>query len=212
MIRIFLADDHPLLRIGLRFSLDQCHDVKLVGEASDGFHAVERIQADPPDVALVDLDMPGMSGIKVIRILRQVLPDLIMLVLSTYNDENYVRDAMEAGADGYLLKAVDVPELVRILKGLCAKQPVASPYLLNLAVGSAGPPERNGTGGEPPLTFREQEVLHCIYEGQSNKEISNDLNISLETVKSHTRNIYKKLSVRNRLQAAKRATRMRAAG
>ena len=115
MIRVFLADDHPLLRIGLRHSFDQDQDVRLCGEAGDGFTAVERIQTDSPDVVLMDVDMPGLSGIGAIRVLKKLYPRMKIFVLSTYNDERYVREAMAAGADGYILKNIDSDELLKII-------------------------------------------------------------------------------------------------
>jgi DNA-binding NarL/FixJ family response regulator len=201
-MRIFLADDHPLLRTGLRLSLNQEKDIEIIGEAGDGFSAVEKIQADPPDVALIDVDMPGMSGIGAIRILCKAIPALKILVLSTYNDENYIRDAMQAGADGYVLKNVGISELVRIIKGFYEGQPIVSPYLVNLTLGLEAEQKDSKNIKGPGLTQREKEILKLITEGKGNKEISVSLCISLETVKSHTKNIYKKLKVKNRVEAA----------
>lgn len=201
-MRIFLADDHPLLRIGLRLSLSQEKDIEIIGEASDGFSAVEKIQADPPDVALIDVDMPGMSGIGAIRILCKAIPEMKILVLSTYNDEKYIRDAMQAGADGYVLKSVGISELVKIIKCFSEGQPIVSPYLVNLTLGLEAGQNDLGKEKNPRLTLREKEILKGIAEGKGNKEISDCLSISLETVKSHTKNIYKKLNVKNRVEAA----------
>ncbi len=203
-MKVFLADDHPLFRIGLRIALDQEADIQLIGEASDGFSAVERIRADPPDVSLIDVDMPGMSGIRVIRILRQAYPEMKILVLSTYDDEKYVQGAMQAGADGYVLKCVEVAELVRIIKSFCGGHQVVSPYLVNLALepgGTAGAFEEAVSVESPVLTHREKEILQSIIQGQSNKEISDSLCVSVETVKSHIKSIYHKLQVKNRVEA-----------
>ncbi len=196
LMRIFLADDHPLLRTGLRLSLSQEKDIEIIGEASDGFSAVEKIRADPPDVALIDVDMPGMSGIGAIRILCKAIPEMKILVLSTYNDETYIRDAMQAGADGYVLKSVGISELVKIIKCFSEGQAIVSPYLVNLTLGlEAGQKDLEKMKG-PCLTLREKEILERITEGKGNKEISDSLSISLETVKSHTKNIYRKLKVK----------------
>ncbi len=202
VMRVFLADDHPLLRIGLRLSLSQENDIEIIGEASDGFSAVEKIQADPPDVSLIDVDMPGISGIGAIRILRKAIPKMKILVLSTYNDEEYIRDAMRAGADGYVLKSVGINELVRIIKCLSEGQPTVSPYLVNLTLGLEAEQNDSENMKTPLLTLREKEILQFITQGKGNKEISDTLCISLETVKSHTKNIYKKLKVKNRVEAA----------
>jgi DNA-binding NarL/FixJ family response regulator len=200
-MRIFLADDHPLLRTGLRLSLSQQNDIEIIGEASDGFSAVDKIQADPPDLSLIDVDMPGISGIGAIRILRESVPDMKILVLSSYNDEKYIRDAMRAGADGYVLKSVSTSELVRIIRCFCQGQPIISPYLVNLTLDLKEKEEPESTT-RVELTEREREILKCITDGKSNKEISDGLFVSVETVKSHVKNLYKKLNVKNRVEAA----------
>lgn len=212
-MKVFLADDHPLFRIGLRIALEQEADIQLSGEASDGFSAVDKIRADPPDVALIDVDMPGMSGIRVIRVLRKAYPDMKILILSTYDDESYVHGAMQAGADGYVLKCVEVAELVRIIKSFCEGREVVSPYLVNLSVeaqvaeGVNAEPGDGREGDEPVLTHREQEILRSLIQGQSNKEISQSLFVSIETVKSHIKSIYQKLQVKNRVEAVNVATK-----
>jgi len=200
-VRIFLADDHPLLRTGLRLSLSQHNDIEVSGEASDGFTAVDKIQADPPDLSLIDVDMPGISGIGVIRILRESIPMMKILVLSSYNDERYIRDAMRAGADGYVLKSVSTSELVRIIRCFCQEQSIISPYLVNLTLDLEEKSESESIPGVE-LTERERLILRCITDGKSNKEISDSLFVSVETVKSHVKNLYKKLNVKNRVEAA----------
>ena len=203
-MRVFLADDHPLFRIGLRIALDQETDIQLIGEASDGFSAVEKIRVDPPDVSLIDVDMPGISGIRVIRMLRKAHPQMKIIVLSTYDDKNYIHGAMQAGADGYVLKCVEVAELVRIIRSFFEGHQVVSPYLVNLSLDFKA---TISTAGEvkkveyPVLTHREKEILQSIIEGQSNKEISQTLYVSVETVKSHIKSIYHKLQVKNRVEA-----------
>lgn len=204
-IRIFLADDHPLIRTGLKHSLDQKDGFVLVGEASDGYSAVERINENAPDIALIDMDMPGLSGVAVIRVLRKSKQDMKLLILSTFNEEKFVRDAMSAGADGYLLKNVPLDELENIIRNVCAGKECFSPYLVNL-----GMEERlnkdNSEQKNYGLTAREIEVLNYISLGTPNKEISEQLFISLETVKSHVKNIYKKLEVKNRVEAVRLAS------
>jgi len=204
-LRVFLVDDHPLFRMGLRIAMEQQADIELTGEASDGFSAVEKINATPPDVLLIDMDMPGISGIRVIRTIHKSFPGMKILVLSTYDDENYIHGAMQAGADGYVLKCVEVAELVRIIKSVCEGVPTASPYLVNLPLESGSVEKTGAEAGELEehlLTHREKQILQAIIQGQSNKEISNTLFISVETVKSHIKSIYGKLQVKNRVEAA----------
>jgi DNA-binding NarL/FixJ family response regulator len=208
-IRVFLADDHPLLRTGLRFSFDQREDIKLIAEAEDGYSAIEKIQTCKPDVSLIDLDMPKLSGVGVIRILRKTYPKMKLIVLSTYNDENYIKNAMDAGADGYVLKSVKVDELVRIIKSIWSKKKVLSPYLVNLTVAYTDVDQKEEDGLSAYLTRREKEVLQFIAEGKGNKEISVLLCISSETVKSHVKNIFKKLGVKNRVEATTEARKRR---
>ncbi|MGA2938724.1 MAG: response regulator transcription factor [Syntrophobacteraceae bacterium] len=208
-MNIFLADDHPLFRIGLRIALDQEEEMRVIGEASDGFSAVEKIQSNPPDLSLIDVDMPGISGIRAIRILRKAMPEMKILVLSTYDDEKYIHEAMLAGADGYLLKCVEVADLVKVIRSVCEGRQIVSPFLVNLAIEGG-----TGDGSEEPtgsivLTQREKEILKAIIDGLSNKEISDSLFISIETVKSHVKSIYQKLHVRNRVEAAQVAMRKR---
>ena len=202
-IKVFLADDHPLVLAGLRYSLSTKEDLDLIGEATDGFSAVKKIQENPPDVSLIDVDMPGLSGIGAIRILRQALPQMKILVLSTYNDEKFITEAMAAGADGYVLKSVNVDELEQIIKSFYRGQPCLSPYLVNLYLNHGGKPPAANEAVQ--LTMREREVVRYMAAGKGNKEISQELYISTETVKSHVKNIYKKLKVRNRVEAVEKA-------
>jgi DNA-binding NarL/FixJ family response regulator len=208
-IRIFLADDHPLIRLGLQLGLDKVEDLVLIGEAEDGFDTVEKIQANPPDVALIDVDMPGLSGIGAIRILRKALPLLKIIVISTYNDEKYIQEAMDAGADGYVLKCVGIDELVKIIKAIYSGEQELSPYLINLSMGYSEYTEKGMKDREPCLTMREKEVLRFITDAKGNKEIAEILFTSTETVKSHVKNIFKKLNVKNRMEAAKVAKERR---
>ncbi|MBI5014460.1 MAG: response regulator transcription factor [Deltaproteobacteria bacterium] len=206
-IRVFIADDHPLMRLGLRLSLQQIDGIEVIGEASDGFSTVEKIQASPPDVSLIDVDMPGLSGIGAIRILRRTHREMTILVLSTYNDETYIRKAMDAGADGYVLKAVGSEELAQIIRSFGEGRPKMSPYLVSLALGSREDQTTVEQRSGSSLTHREDEVLRCIVEGRSSKEIAESLNVSPQTVKTHLHSIYEKLGVKNRVEAAMAATR-----
>ena len=199
--KVFIADDHPLFRCGLRLSLNQKENIEVVGEAENGFKAVEKILNVFPDIALVDVDMPGLSGIGAIRMLRKEIPGLKILVLSAHDDDHYVRDSMSAGADGYLLKSIDVEELVNIIDLFCRGEPVFSPYLLNLSVDDAV--TEKSVYIDPPLTSREKEVLKYLVDGKANKTIAESLFISRETVKSHVKNIFRKLDVMNRVEAVR---------
>jgi DNA-binding NarL/FixJ family response regulator len=202
-IKVFLADDHPLFRSGLKYSLGNQDDFVIMGEASDGYTAVEKINEDKPDIALLDLDMPGLSGIAAIRLVKKRMPDLIMLILSTYSDEKHVREAMGAGADGYLLKNIPLTELQSVIRQFIKKEPCYSPYLVDITL-EQNPVKESVKVDDFCLTSREKEVLGLLGQGISNKEISKNLFVSVETVKSHIKNIYKKLDVKNRVEAVKK--------
>lgn len=201
--RVFIADDHPLFRVGLRLSLNQEKNIEVIGEAEDGYSAVEKILADHPDIALIDVDMPGLSGIGAIRILRKAIPEMKMLVLSTYDDDHYVTESMEAGADGYVLKNIDAHALAKVIESICNGETAISPYLLNLAMNDDAKDTTELKRLKPGLTIREKEVLRFLAEAKGNKAIADMLYISPETVKTHMKNIFKKLNVINRAEAVK---------
>ena len=202
-LRIFIADDHPLFRVGLRLSLNQKRNIEVIGEAENGFSAVEKILNDRPDLALIDVDMPGLSGIGAIRILRKAMPEMKIVVLSTYDDDHYVRDSITAGADGYVLKNIDIDALAKVIVSFCKGETVISAYLLNLVMDNHVKGATEEKSASPRLTIREKEVLRYLTEGKGNKAIADRLYISTETVKSHIKNIFKKLNVTNRVEAVR---------
>ncbi|WP_428560249.1 MAG: response regulator [Solidesulfovibrio sp. DCME] len=200
-IKVFIADDHPLLRIGLRLAFETIAAIAIVGESDNGFDTIEKIQQTVPDVALIDIDMPGLSGIPAIRVLRKAFPGMKLLALSTYNDTNYIKNAMKAGADGYVLKTIDIDSLVKLITAFHIGQPIVSPYLVNLATDME--PEAPAHERDlDSLTNREKQILKHISEGKNNKEISEGLFLSVQTVKTHVKNIFKKLNVNSRFEAA----------
>lgn len=197
--KVFLADDHPLLRTGLRMSLSQHADIDFIGEANDGFKAVEMIKTNPPDVALIDVDMPGLSGMAAIRLLRKQYLDMKLLIFSSYSDRHYIEEAMQAGADGYILKSIDISELVDVIRAFARNEKPMSPYLMDLAIEWKN--ASNNENQEKLLTKREKQILECLARGQGSKEISDSLYISIDTVKTHIKNIFRKLDVKSRLEA-----------
>ncbi len=200
VIRIVIADDHPLLRIGLRLAFEDIKSIDIIGESDNGFETIETIKETKPDVSLIDIDMPGLSGIPVIRIVRNLFPDMIILAISTYHDDTYIRNAMNAGADGFVLKTIDIDGLVSLVQSFYAKEKPVSPYLVNLALEDM--PEHSAKDASvEALTFRELEVLQLLATGKNNKNISKPLFLSIETVKTHLKHIFKKLHVSNRFEA-----------
>lgn len=196
-VRVFLVDDHPLLRTGLRFTLDAMDGLDLIGEASDGFEGVEKILQNPPDIALIDIDLPGISGITVIEMVKKKVRDIKIIALSSYSEKSYVSGAMAAGADGYMLKAISITALVDFLKAFARGENPVSPYLLDMIT-----PKDTEKDQEPVhITPREKQILELIAEGKSNKQISSEIFLSIETVKTHIKKIFSKLEVKNRLEA-----------
>lgn len=130
-IRVFLADDHPLIRTGLSMAYEDDHTVCIVGTADNGFDAIVDVERLMPDIVLIDIDMPGLSGIAAIKELRKKFPNMLILVLSTYNDRSYIDDSKGAGANGYLLKTIGIDALSKIIVDIIKKNNVVSPYVLH---------------------------------------------------------------------------------
>jgi two-component system NarL family response regulator len=131
-IRVFLADDHPLIRTGLSLAFENDHKVAIIGTADNGCDAVAKIEKLRPDIVLMDIDMPGISGISAIKALREKFPAMLFLILSTYNDRSYLEDSLDAGANGYLLKTIGIESLANLIVDISDNKEVSSPYLLYL--------------------------------------------------------------------------------
>ncbi len=200
-VKVFIADDHPILRIGLSMYLESKQHIKIVGEADNGFDAVNAINENPPDVVLMDVDMPGLSGIEAIRVLRKTLPDLKIIVLSTYTKKEYVQEAMLEGANGYVAKNTKIDELIKIIEDFAEGRECHSPYLLNLAIKWRQMQDEGGESGEHNLTKTEIRVLKNMAQGKTNSEIAQINFVSIETIKTHVQRIFKKLEVNNRMEA-----------
>jgi len=191
-IRVAVFDDHTMVREGIVALLELHPDLEVVGQAGDGLEAIELYRRLRPDVALVDLRMPGKDGVAVIATLREELPQARFLVLTTYDSEDDVSRALQAGARGYLLKGATRATLVDAIRAVHAGQRYIPPDVADRVLPR---PTRE------MLTEREAEVLHRIAEGMSNKEISDALGISEHTVKGHVKNLLGKLGVTDRTKA-----------
>lgn len=190
MIRIALADDHNVVRQGLRALLEGVKDFRVVGEARDGKEMVELVMREKPDVALIDVAMPSLNGVEATRRIVRDLPQVKVLVLSMYTGEEYVREALAAGASGYLVKDSAADELVEAIRVVARGERFLSPAVAHLAgkgSAAASPLER--------LTTREREVLQLIAEGNSNKEIAARLTLSVKTIEAHRTNLMAKLDI-----------------
>lgn len=196
-IRILLADDHQVVRQGLRMFLGLDADLEVVGEATNGAEAVQMARELQPNVVLMDLLMPVMDGITAIGEIRRELPETEVLALTSVLEDASVTGAVRAGAIGYLLKDTQADELRRAIKAAAAGQVQLSPQAAARLMREVRAPESPET-----LTERETEVLRLLAEGQANKEIARQLQIGEKTVKTHVSNILAKLEVRSRTQAA----------
>lgn len=191
MVRIALADDHNVVRQGLRALLEGVKDFRVVGEARDGKEMVELVLREKPDVAVIDLAMPSLNGVEATRRIVRDAPGVRVLVLSMYTGEEYVREALGAGAGGYLVKDSAADDLVEAIRTVSSGGQFLSPAIAHLAQGS-------GKGGASPLdrlTSREREVLQLIAEGNSNKEIAARLSLSVKTIEAHRTNLMSKLDI-----------------
>lgn len=202
--RVLIADDHGVVRQGLRMYLGSDPEIEIVGEARDGAEALNLARRLQPDVVLMDLLMPVMDGITAIAAIRHEMPDVEVVALTSVLEDAAVIDAMRAGAIGYLLKDTDSHELRRAIKAAAAGQVQLSPQAAARLLREVRVPEKSAE----PLTERETEVLRLLAQGQSNKEISRTLNITEQTVKTHVSHILDKLSVVSRTQAALYAIRV----
>jgi two-component system, NarL family, response regulator LiaR len=195
-IRVLIADDHSVVREGLRMFLGRDPELDVVGEAADGGEAVERSRQLHPDVVLMDLLMPVMDGITATSIIRTEHPQIEVIALTSVLESASVVGAIQAGAIGYLLKDTQAPELRRAIKAAAAGQVQLSPQASAYLMREVRAPEKTEA-----LTERETEVLRLLAQGQSNKEIARDLQIAEDTVKTHVKHILAKLGVQSRTQA-----------
>ncbi|MEV5705460.1 response regulator transcription factor [Actinoallomurus sp. NPDC052274] len=202
MIRVLIADDHPVVRQGLRTFLGVQDDIEVVGEAADGAEAVSRAEALHPDVVLLDLKMPGVDGPTALRELRARGIESRVLVLTSVGEREHVLPAVRAGASGYLYKDVDPQALVQAIRAVHDGHMLFAPEATEAMLAPA--PVDPGAGA---LTEREREVLVQIARGRSNREIARALVVSEKTVKTHVSNILLKLGLQDRTQAALYAVR-----
>ena len=202
-IRILIVDDHQVVRQGLRMFLSLDPELEVVGEATNGAEAVRLARQLAPNVVLMDLIMPVMDGVEATKAIRQELPDVDVIALTSVLEETAIYRAMRAGATGYLLKDIDADELCRAIKSAAAGQVSLSPEVAKRLLREVEPPPH-----PEPLTDRETEVLQHLALGKSNKEIASALVIAEKTVRTHVSSVLGKLGVSSRTQAVLYAVRV----
>lgn len=206
-IKILIADDHAVVREGTRQILEQEPDLDVVAEAADGEEAVRLAGSSKPDVVIIDIAMPKVDGIEATKQIKALFPDMAVLVLTAYDDDQFVFGLLEAGAAGYLLKSVRGRELIdavrRIYAGESVLHPAIARKVLNRFVPTTGRPA--GQRSSEVLSEREMEVLKLAAKGLSNQNIADDLCLSLRTVQAHLGHIFNKLQVSSRTEAVVRA-------
>ena len=212
-IRVILAEDHAVVRQGTKHLLDRYPDIEVIGEAHDGEQGVTRVKELKPDVAIMDVRMPRMSGIEATRRIKAEFPEVAVLALTAHDDDEYVFALLESGANGYLLKTAEIEELVKAIRAVHAGQPALDPLITQKVVaqfmnGKSLPDVMAQVGDEMDgLTSRELEVLRMVAKGLTNKEVAQQLFISDRTVQAHLSSIFSKLQVSSRTEAVMHAIR-----
>jgi DNA-binding NarL/FixJ family response regulator len=210
-IKVILADDHALMRHGLRLIIDSQEDMEVVGEASDGFEALELAEKLRPDIILMDIAMPRCDGLEATRRVKRRLPEIKIIVLTVHEEAESLFEALQGGARGFLLKKARADELIAALRGVLRGEAHLSPLMTGKLVDEFVRLTKISSSSpviENPLTPREKEVLREIARGANNKQIAALLTISVNTVKKHVSSILTKLGVQDRRQAAERASRL----
>lgn len=206
-VRVVLADDHPMVRRGLRLILEESAEVDLVAEAGNGQELLDLVDQLEPDVVVVDVGMPKVDGLEAVRRIRDRHPGVKSLIFTVHDEESYVHRAVLAGASGYLLKTASAEELIKgivtVAEGKAALHPSITRHLLD---GFAGMTEPKGRGAEA-LSQREHDVLQLLAFGKTNKEIAKELGIGAQTVKTHISHIFTKMGAADRTDAVALALR-----
>jgi DNA-binding NarL/FixJ family response regulator len=196
-VRVLVADDEPLVRSGLRLILDAEPDLEVVGEAGDGAQAVERTRALRPDVVCMDVRMPGVDGLRATELVLRLPDPPRVLVVTTFEHDGYVLDALTVGASGFLLKRAGAAEIVQAVRTVAVGQSLLYPQALRDLVRT----RPRATAGAPTLAPREREVLGLVAQGMTNAEIAAALVVGVETVRTHVASVLGKLQARDRTQA-----------
>lgn len=203
MIRVFVADDHAVLRAGLRLLLDAEPDIEVVGESSTGEDAARQVEADPPDVVLMDITMPGAGGLAATARIHECCPSVRILVLTMHDEDSYLRQFLRAGASGYVLKKAADTELTAAIRAVHRGEvylyPTVARALVSQYLQEKPSPSADGDG-LARLTRREREVLQLVARGYTNQQIADRLFVSVKTIETHRAHIMQKLNLHGRAE------------
>jgi DNA-binding NarL/FixJ family response regulator len=201
-MRVLIADDHGIVRSGLRMLLDNAPGIEVIGEAADGAAARDMAIRERPDVAILDVKMPKLTGLQATREIRTHAPDVSVLILSMYDDERYLFEALKAGASGYVLKAQADSDLLEAVRAVERGEPFLTPKAQRALIKDV---LGGGAGDADELTPREQEVVKLVAEAHTNKEIAEILHLAEKTVENHRSNAMRKLGMRDRVELVRYA-------
>lgn len=206
-MRVLIADDHTMVRESLVRVLEAAGDVEVVAQAADGIEAVEKAELTRPDIVVTDLAMPRLGGLEVVRRLREKLPGTRVLVLTMHQEDEYILQAVRAGASGYLVKDSAAEELLAAVRSLHAGRGYFGPQASKALAQQMQNPERSAEDPYGRLTTREREVFHLVAEGLTTKEIARKLDISVKTAENHRSRVLDKLDMRNSAELVRYALR-----
>ena len=198
-IKILIADDHAIVRAGLRAIITSEVDLELVGEATGGLDAIEQVNSLLPDILVLDISMSDLDGIEVIKTLRKNDMQCKILVLTVHEDEALLREVLKLGASGYIIKHAAETELISAINAVIRGDLYIHPKMIRALIEPENKQSRKNSGSHEPLTTREEEVLRLIVQGYTNKQVAEELNISTRTVEGHRANLTDKLGLRNRV-------------
>ena len=199
-IRVLIADDHAIVRAGLRMLIKAEGDLELVGEATGGFEAIEKVTSLKPDILILDLSMPDLDGIAVTRKLKEDHSNCTILILTVHEDDALLREAIKVGAAGYIIKHAAEDELISAIRAVNRGEIYVHPKMIRSLIQLEKKVEEPITGLPDTLTAREQEVLKLIVQGYTNRQIADELTISARTVEGHRANLTDKLGIRSRVE------------
>jgi DNA-binding NarL/FixJ family response regulator len=207
VVSVLVADDHGVLREGLRSLIERAPDIEICAEAADGREALEQLEKQPPDVAILDITMPRLGGLEVVEAIRTRHPSVKVILLSVHTEAHVIQSAVALGVDGYVLKSARTSELMEAIRAVMDGGSYFSPPVAREIAAQARDPRRKGDEPFTQLSAREREVLRLIAEGRSAKEVAGELHISTKTVEAHRTSLMRKLGARKATELVRYAVR-----